>query len=112
VSEVELYAAIIEAARVSGLATLWRQQAGNVKVRGGYMHLAPPGAPDLVGWMLRGAKRGCFVGLECKEPKKNPTLIQEAWRREIEKAGGVAACVRSVSEAIEVLTRAAETEAA
>lgn len=111
-SETDLYSQIIEAARVSGLAQLWRQQAGGVKVRGGYMRLAPPGAPDLVGWMLRGPKRGAFVGFEVKVGKNQPTLIQEAWRVEIEKAGGVAACVRSVQEAVDVLAEAAKETAA
>lgn len=111
-SEADLYSPIVEAARVSGLAELWRQQAGRVKVRGGWMTLAPPGAPDLVGWMARGPKRGAFVGLEVKRPGEQATLIQAGWRAAIEKAGGVAGCVHSVEEAIRILQRAAAPEAA
>jgi hypothetical protein len=107
VREADLYAPIIEAVRVSGLATIWRNQSGSVRARGGYVHLGPAGSPDLVGWMLQGPRRGAFVGLEVKRPGEQATLIQTAWRQDIEKAGGVAGVVRSVDDALAVLRAAA-----
>jgi hypothetical protein len=111
-SETDLYSPIVEAARVARLATLVRLQAGRVKVRGGWMMLAPPGAPDLIGWMIRGPKRGAVVGLEVKRPGEQATAIQCAWRFEIQRAGGIAGCVHSVDEALKLLLRAAAPEAA
>lgn len=110
-SEADLYQDIIDAGNGVGLALLWRNQSGTVRVRGGWMRLAPPGAPDIVGFMLRGPKSGAFVGIECKSWKEKLTARQESWRREILRVGGVAFVTHTVGEAIEALSRAAEVAA-
>lgn len=62
------------------------------------------GTPDLL--VCYG---GRFVGMELKQPGRyvKPKGIQAARLRQIEKAGGVAGVVRSVSDALELLRRAA-----
>lgn len=113
-SETDLYAQIIDAAADAHLALLVRLQAGRVKVRGGYMQLAPEGAPDLVGLMLRGPRHGTFVALECKAPgaRTEPARLaaQARWRKQIQDAGGIAAVVTGVREAVAVLLLEASPE--
>lgn len=101
-SEQDIVRSIIEAVNASGLAQVWRCQSGRVRVRRGWMHLAPAGTPDVVGWM----RDGRFLGLEVKKPGEKPTELQEQRRQEIIADGGVAAVVRSVVETIDVLRSA------
>ena len=98
-SEQRLTRAIIEAVNGTLRAHVWRHQSGRVRVRGGWMHLAPSGSPDIVGYM-RGTGR--FLGIEVKLPGELPTAIQVTWRDAIQKAGGIAAVVWSVDDAIQV----------
>lgn len=58
------------------------------------------GLPDLIGCL-----EGTFFALEVKTPenKKGATKLQQLHLDNIENAGGVAAVVRSVDEALEVL---------
>lgn len=100
-SEQQLTRAIIEAVNGTRLAHVWRNQSGRVRVRGGMMYLAPAGSPDVVGYMLAG---GRFVGIEVKLPGEKPTAIQDTWREEITKAGGVAATAWCVADAIAAVT--------
>ena len=60
------------------------------------------GTPDLL--VCYG---GRFVGMEIKLPGAYAKPIQRARLRQIEAAGGVAGVVRSVSDALELLRRAA-----
>jgi hypothetical protein len=96
-SEQVLTRAIIEAANGTRLVHVWRNQSGKARVRGGYMQLAPAGSPDVIGYSLIGAR---FIGLEVKLPGEKATSIQETWISEIAKAGGIAAVVWSVDDAL------------
>jgi hypothetical protein len=58
------------------------------------------GLPDLVM-----SYRGCFIGLETKMPDGRVSPIQAHRHEEIRKAGGIAAVVRSVDEAMAILDR-------
>jgi len=66
------------------------------KVWGG--PLTPAGIPDLVGCV-----QGLFFALEVKMPRRSsqPSPIQIAMMRRIEKAGGHVAVVRSTNDAVE-----------
>jgi hypothetical protein len=108
-SEQDLTRSIIESVNASGLAHVWRNHPGMVKVRRAWMHLAPKGSADIIGYLLDGSAR--LVGLEVKLPKEKPTELQDEWRARVLAAGGVAAIVRSVAEALDVL-RAASRRAA
>lgn len=99
-SEQQLTKAIIDAVNASLLAFVWRSQAGKVKVRGGYMQLAPDGCPDVIGWMLRGPKRGVFLGIEVKLPGEKPSAAQNAWYRVMTENGCIPITVWSVQDAV------------
>lgn len=67
-----------------------------VKIHGSQMQVG--GIPDLLGcW------RGRFVGLEVKQPGEHATPLQSYVLKEIEKAGGLAAVVHSLTEALHFL---------
>jgi hypothetical protein len=105
-SEQRLTKAIIEAVNASRLAYVWRSQAGTLPIRGRFVHLAPNGCPDIVGYMMRGARRGRFVGIEVKLPGKKPSDAQQAWRAELRACDCVHAIAYSVDDAIAVLREA------
>lgn len=69
----------------------WRQQTGITKVRGGYMHLAPNGAGDIVG---TAAPDGLHFELEVKGPTTETQPAQDPWRDETIAAGAVYLRVR------------------
>lgn len=103
----ELYAPIIKAVNATGCAFVWRNQSGGLRVRGGWMTLAPKGLPDIVGWMRRGPRTGAFVGLEVKTKDGDASPEQRAYLARIEEAGGVAAVVVTPAEALAAVMRAA-----
>jgi hypothetical protein len=107
-SEQDTTRATIEAVNASDVAIVWRNQSGSVRVRRGYMHLAPKGSPDIVGIL----RDGRFVGLEMKKPGEKPSSVQEEWRLRFLASGGVAACAYSVEEALCVLRGALKSGAA
>lgn len=61
-TEQELVRGVIAAINASGRAAVWRCHSGSVRVRGGFMRLAPGGTADQVGYLLDGSAR--VVGLE------------------------------------------------
>lgn len=63
------------------------------------VQVADAGTPDLLV-----CHEGRFYGLEVKQPGRYPTKIQRLRMEQIELAGGTAAVVRSVAEAMEVVT--------
>ena len=65
---------------------IWRANSGKVKVKGGYMSLAPAGTADIVGLIK---PHGQFLAIEVKVPGQNLSEAQEAWRKEIESMGGL-----------------------
>lgn len=97
-SETALKAAILAAlARIGVVA--WNSPAGQIRARRGYVHLAPRGTADIVGYMPDGR----LVGLEVKLPNGRVSPEQEAWRERAARAGCVVAVVRSVAEAVDVV---------
>lgn len=90
-SEAVRQAAIM--ATLAGLGrTVFRVQSGRVKVRGGWMVLAPNGTPDLyvLGWGW----------LECKAEKGKLSHDQLRMHERIRRAGERVAVVRSAAEAV------------
>ena len=104
-SETNLYQPIITALAESRLACVWRNQAGSVRAKGGWIHMAPEGTPDLIGFVLYGPRKGAFVGLEVKAKRGRETTLQATWRTRIVSAGGIAAVVYSPQEAVTLLRR-------
>jgi len=80
--------------------TLRSRGAWVLKTHGESMQLR--GIPDLIV-----CYRGLFFGLEVKVPGESATAIQQYALDEIAAAGGTAATVHSVSEALSVLDKAA-----
>lgn len=96
-SETALKRAIVTALTRAG-AWVWRMQAGKVKVRGGWMELAPEGMPDLLGVI---PPTGRLFGLEVKKPKGSRfEPAQLATHERLNAAGAYVAVVRSVDEAV------------
>lgn len=101
--ETAIIASIVTVVNRTGEAFVWRNQSGIVRVKGGFMHLAPSGSPDVVGW----TRDGRFVGFEVKVPnartEKGRAERQAEWRARIIAAGGVAAQVTGAMDAIRAL---------
>lgn len=74
-----------------------RVQSGIVKVRGGWMHLAEEGTPDLYCPALN-------LWLEIKTPGGEREASQVAWHSRAAREGVNVSVVRSVSEAIQAVT--------
>ena len=96
-SEAAIQADIMQALRKAG-RHVCRTHSGQVKVRGGWMWLAPEGTPDLYvigfGW------------LECKAAKGKLNADQERMHQVIRAAGERVMVVRSVKEALRVVLTA------
>jgi hypothetical protein len=88
-------------------AVAWccRLQSGRVRVKGGWMHLAPTGSPDIIGG-LRGSGR--IFGIEVKGPKGRQSDGQEETERRWLAAGLLYWVCRDVTEAVEMVQRAAK----
>jgi hypothetical protein len=85
-SESELQRAIIDALNVAPDLRAWRQQSGRLKVRGGFMCLAPNGAGDIVG---TAAPDGLHFEVEVKGPKTEVQADQDPWGEATAAAGAV-----------------------
>ncbi|HEY4013762.1 MAG TPA: hypothetical protein VGM06_10510 [Polyangiaceae bacterium] len=109
-AETYVVARIIAAINTAPHTFVWRNQSGSVRAPGGYVHMAPAGSPDVVGWT-----RGKFLGIEVKvegnRTSKERAAKQAEWRERIRAAGGIAFEARSAQEAVDLL-RAALGEAA
>ena len=79
----------------------WRNNSGTVRVRGGYMHLAPEGTPDILGYMPDGR----LLGIEVKQPKEEPTEKQVLWMEKAIKAGCLVFVAHSLDDAIQEIER-------
>lgn len=106
-AETQLARAIREALSAMGI-TAWREQAGQVRVRRGYMHLAPEGTPDIVGHMPDG--RALYLEVKCGKGKERPA--QTAFLAAARDAGCVCGTVRSVAEAVALVQNARKGAAA
>lgn len=106
-SESEIQDAIRLALPASRVV-LWRNNVGTARHLGRFVRYGlAPGSSDLVG-ILRGSGR--FVALEVKTPKGKLHDEQKSWLRLVRDAGGFAAVVRSVQEAVDAIARAERGE--
>jgi hypothetical protein len=101
VSETDIQAAILAALQALG-CVVWRNHAGSVRVRRGYMHLSPEGTPDIVGYTPWGA----MLGIEVKVAKGRVSEAQRDWRDRAAAAGCVVGIARSVAEAVDLVAQA------
>lgn len=93
--ETELSAAIRDALKKMRVP-VERIQAGQHRVKRGYLHCASEGTPDLctpLGW------------LEVKMPGEEPSNEQEDWHAEWRRWGHRVAVVSSVDQAVSVVRR-------
>ena len=100
-SEMRLVRAIIDAVNVTRLAYVRRCQSGMVKVTGAFMHLAPNGTPDIIGYMRDGSGR--LVAIEVKLPGEKPNPDQIAWQEHGKANRVVCGIARSVDEAFAIV---------
>lgn len=81
----------------------WRSNSGAVKVRGGYMTLAPKGTADVIGYFVGSAR---FFGVETKKSHPDSCSCpkcegQRAWGAKLTSQGGLyVGRVRSVEDAL------------
>ena len=94
-SETDLSRSIQAALEASGV---WveRIQAGQHRVKGGYLRCASPGTPDLLCVELS-------LWLEVKTGNGKPRPSQELWHARAKSKGLRVAIVRSVSEALDAV---------
>lgn len=93
--------------------THYRNHAGALRDQRGKMVQfgLSPGSPDLVGYKrvkitedMVGQEVAVFVGLEVKMPGEKPRADQQNWLDHLADAGGVAAVVTSVEEAVSAVS--------
>lgn len=96
-SETDIKRACLELLKLRGILA-WRNHSGKVKVKRGFMCLAPEGSPDIVGI----APGGRFLGIEVKKPGHSKHAEHEERQRQfhadIERRGGVAFLVQDAIE--------------
>jgi hypothetical protein len=82
---------------------LIRQNSGRVKVRGGYMRLAPGGTPDLQ--VLLPAGETLFIELKPDKPHSDKRVIerQRAWRERVTRMGHTVLELRSVQGVVDIV---------
>ena len=104
-AETLLTRTIIEAITRSRRACVWRQQSGVVAVRRGWMHLAPEGSSDIVGYMLDGSGR--HVAIEVKgasaHGRRGASDEQQSALEAARSAGCVVGVATSVDEALAIV---------
>lgn len=83
---------VLEVLKLFGVEA-WLVQSGLVKVRGGYMHLAPNGTSDIVGYL---PYTGRILTVEAKEKGKQPRKDQIDFLARVGNAGGVGLVVDDV----------------
>ena len=92
---------------------LFRNQVGKYEGPNGQWityGVGGPGASDLLGWAtVDGVAR--FVAIEVKVPGQKPRKDQTHFLQAVQAAGGIAACVTSVDEALAILHSALCTHA-
>lgn len=96
----EVVRPILELLRRFGI-TATRMQCGRVRVRGGWMHLADEGWPDIVGYLPNGR----MFGIECKTLTGAAREAQVAWAQRARANNVVHLFARSELEVIEKLIR-------
>lgn len=81
--------------RDKNIGSLVRMFTGKVRVRGGYVHGAPTGTPDYVGY----CRHGIFLAVEIKRPRVGVRPEQGEEIAKILSLGGTAFVARSDTEA-------------
>lgn len=114
-SETAIVSAILDALRSVPGVVAWRNNTGAVTVpaRNGskrrFVRFGQPGMSDIIGWRREyiaamGAQTyghcALFLALEVKRPGKCATPEQAAFLKQVSAAGGIAAVVTSVDEAL------------
>ena len=105
VKEKQLQSAIIEFLNYSGKCWVWKVNAGSIKIKtskGTRMFQgAPKGHSDIQGM----TKKGRFIALEVKVPKrrKNVSEYQKQFLNKVKMYGGISAVVTSPEEALEAV---------
>ncbi len=94
-SETELYDPIKKTLERCG-HIVTRIHSGKVKVRGGWMQLAPKGTPDHV----VSSPNGLTTWLETKTPVGELNADQKAWHERAKRGGHRVVVVRSPAEAL------------
>lgn len=88
--------ACVSALEAAGALVL-RVQSGRVKVRGGWMQLAPEGTPDL---LVVVPPHGRLLGLEVKAARGRVRPSQVTWADAARRHGAAVRIVRSSVEAV------------
>jgi hypothetical protein len=96
VSEGAIQKSIVDAFETIGVRAI-RVQSGIVKVRGGWMHLAPEGTPDI---MICVPPNGRALFLEVKTRRGKESGGQTTRAQELRALGALVHTVRSVEEAV------------
>ncbi len=86
-----------------------RVNSGKVKVRGGFMQLAPDGTADLLIFVEPFAR---VCALEVKDAKGTQRDSQVAWAAQLRAKGGHYAVVRNLDEALAAVKDARDTSMA
>ena len=104
--EADVAKAIVEFLALRG-CFVYRQNAGGVVERnsGSFIRLAPEGASDWTGWVMRGPHAGKAIQCEIKTRGNKPTVQQRAWLELAASHGVIAFWANSVEMAEEALRR-------
>jgi hypothetical protein len=103
-SEAEILRQCLQYLQLRHIAA-WRSNTGAARLsgKGGRVRLVRfgvPGQPDVLGVL---SPSGRMLAVEVKRPGKTPTAAQAAFLAAVRAAGGVAGCVHSVDELVELL---------
>lgn len=95
-AERDIKRSILDGLHAAGIIA-FRVHSGKVKVRGGWMHLAPEGTPDIVAIV---PPHGRFLGLEVKTEDGVERPGQLDFAKGARRHGAAVVTVRSAVEAI------------
>lgn len=97
-TETAIQKEIMQTARAMG-HKCYRINSGRAKTKGGYVHLAEMGTPDL--FVIMSGGRSLWV--EVKKPGEEPTVVQRLRHRELRNMGHAVTVARSVEDFIEAV---------
>ena len=112
--ESDLQAAVLQAVNLIPGVVMWKSGAGafrmTYKGKTRFVRMGRKGVTYLIGWRCAGVDpqgNWCsiaqFICLEIKREGEHPTIEQQAFLDLVRRDGGIAGCVHSVSEAVELL---------
>jgi hypothetical protein len=98
--EAPVLAEIIKVLKMHPLVEeVWRQQAGQIPVNGGFIRLGSKGKLDVAGRL----KDGRYFEIEAKAPGKKPEPHQQERIEYIRATGGVSGWATSAEEAVAII---------